>query len=133
MIDCQTERPPETAQTVSIRTHTLVADIGPTDGGRDAGPGPHDLFDAALASCKALTATYYARQHNIPLESVETHVERDNSNERQGAYRLRVRVAFHGPLDDAQRHRLYEVVGKCPIHKLMTTATIEIVTEPLAV
>jgi putative redox protein len=42
-----------------------------------------------------------------------------------------VRLAFHGPLDDAQRQKLHDVVARCPVHKLMTTAEIEIETAPL--
>ena len=60
-------------------------------------PGPHDYFDAALAACKALTATWYARKKQFPLERVESRVVRDDSAEREGKYVLRVALAFHGP------------------------------------
>jgi putative redox protein len=131
MIDCQSERPNQFPQVLQIRAHTLRADVMPETGGQDSAPGPHDFFDAALAACKALTATWYAKKHGIPLERVESHVERDDSQERQGTYRLKVRVAFHGPLDEGQRRRLYEAVARCPIHRLMTTTTVEIETAEL--
>jgi putative redox protein len=131
MIDCQTETPGSFPQTLQIRTHALRSDVGASDGGTDSAPGPHDYFDAALAACKSLTATWFARRNNIPLERVETHVERDDREERQGKYTLRVRVAFHGPLTGEQRARLYAAVGKCPIHKLMTTTDVIIETAPL--
>lgn len=128
MIDCATERPGEFPQLIHIRDHLLHADVMPATGGTDSAPGPHDLFDAALAACKALTATWYAKQHGIPLERVESHVERDDTDERKGTYRLTVRLAFHGPLDDDQRKRLHAAVARCPIHKLMTSTTVEITT-----
>jgi putative redox protein len=127
-IDCQTERPAEYPQVLRIRAHTLRADVGPASGSTDSAPGAHDYFDAALAACKALTATWYAKRHGIPLERVESHVERDDSDERRGKYRLRVRVAFHGPMTDEQRAALHRAVGACPIHKLMTTTDVEIET-----
>lgn len=127
-IDCQTERPGEYPQVLRVRSHTLRADVGPASGSTDSAPGAHDYFDAALAACKALTATWYARRHGIPLERVESHVERDDSDERRGKYRLRVRVAFHGPMTDEQRAALHRAVGACPIHKLMTTTEVEIET-----
>jgi len=130
-IDCESERPNEFRQVLRIRQHTIHADVMPSSFGQDTAPGPHDYFDAALAACKALTANWYAKKNGIPLERVETHVERDDSQERAGTYRLKVRVAFHGPLDDAQRQKLYDVVARCPIHKLMATTTIEIETAPL--
>lgn len=128
IVDCETVRTSEYPQTLHVRAHTLAADVGPESGGADSAPAPHDYFDAALASCKALTAHWYAKRHAIPLERVETHVERDDSKERTGLYRLRVRIAFHGPLSDDQRHALERAVSACPIHKLMTTSEVEIET-----
>jgi putative redox protein len=131
MIDCETERPKEFPQVLHVRAHTFRADVLPAIGGTDSAPGPHDYFDAALVACKAMTATVYARSHGIPLERVEAHVERDDSKERQGTYKLKVRLVFHGPLDVVQRKRLYDAVARCPVHKLMTTATVEIETAAL--
>jgi putative redox protein len=132
VIDCETERPNEYPQVIHVREHTLRADVGPAVGSTDSAPGPHDYFDMALATCKTLTATWYARQHGIPLERVESHVEHDDTQERQGVYVLKVRLAFHGPLSEEQRARLYRAVEHCPIHKLMTTSDVQIETAPLA-
>lgn len=128
MIDCETERTSEYPQVLHTRTHTFHADVGPATGSTDAAPGPHDYFDAALAACKALTATFYAKRHGIPLERVESHVERDDTEERQGKYRLRVRVVLHGPMSDEQRAAVTRAIAACPIHKLMTTSEVEIET-----
>ena len=131
MIDCQTETPNTFPQTLHVRAHTFRADVGTAEGGTDSAPGPHDYFDASLAACKALTATWYARRQNIPLERVETHVERDDREERSGKYVLKVRVAFHGPITEEQRAKLYAAVAKCPVHKLMTTTEVVIETAQL--
>ena len=131
MIDCETETPGEFPQILHVRRHVLRADVGEALGSHDAAPSPHDLFDSALAACKTLTAMVYARGHGIPLERVESHVERDDSNERTGVYVLRVRLAFHGPMTDEQRAKLHDVVGRCPIHKLMTTTDVQIETAPV--
>jgi len=131
MIDCTTETPGAFPQILRVRAHTFRADLAVSDGGTDSAPGPHDYFDAALAACNALTAAWYARNHNIPLERVETHVESDNREERKGIYLLKVRVAFHGPLTEEQRASLHGAVERCPIHKLMTTADVRIDTAPL--
>ncbi len=128
-IDSETEAPGEAAQRVRIRTHTLHADSAPAD----TGPSPHDLFDAALATCKTITAHWYAKKHGIPLERVESHVTRDDRDERRGTYRLKVTLAYHGPLDDAQRAQLHDAVSRCPIHKLMTTTDVVIDVAPLPV
>jgi putative redox protein len=131
MIDCQTETAGGFPQVLHVRSHRFRADVGASDGSTDSAPGPHDYFDSALAACKAVTAIWFARKNDIPLERVETHVERDDHEERAGKYVLKVRVAFHGPLSDEQRARLYAAVGKCPIHKLMTATDVIVETAPL--
>ena len=111
------------AQTVRIRAHELVADGSVEEGGTDSGPSPHDLYDAALGACKALTVLWYARRKGLPVEDVQTVVERDASAERTGVYRLATRLQVSGDLTDAQIAELETVAQKCPVHKLMTTVT----------
>lgn len=115
--------------TVAVRQHVLSVDEPPANGGEDAGVTPHELYDSALGACKALTVLWYAKRRNIPLEDIEVRVERDDSAERQGVYRLRVGLSLGGPLSAEQRAELLKVAEKCPVHKLMTQATTEIRTE----
>jgi putative redox protein len=112
--------------------HTIFSDSAKDGGGGETAPGPHDLFDASLAACKALTAHWYAKQRNYRLERVTAVLERDDSKEREGQYGLTVTLQFHGPLTDEQRARLLDVVGRCPVHKLMTTVDVTITTKAAA-
>jgi putative redox protein len=130
-IDCATERPNEFRQRLQVRAHEIHADVDESQGGHDSAPDAHDYFDIALAVCKTLTATWYAKKNGIPLERVESHVERDKSEERSGRYKLKVRLAFHGSMTPEDRSRLYAVLERCPIHKLMTTSEVIIETSPL--
>jgi putative redox protein len=130
VIETETAAPGEFPQLVRVRSHTLHADVGPASGSTDSAPGAHDYFDLALATCKALTATWYAKRHGIPLERVETRVESDGSEERAGVYKLSVRVTFHGPMSDEQRASLHRAIAACPVHKLMTTTEVRIETLP---
>jgi len=125
-IDTQTITANEFPLTVSVRAHELRSDVKESTGGHDSAPGPHDFFDMALATCKAATAMWYAKRHGIPLERVESHVDSDDSEERAGVYRFRVRVELFGPMTDEQRSQLQRAVSTCPIHKLMTTADVQI-------
>ena len=81
-----------------------------------------------MGACKALTVLWYARRKGLPVEDVQTVVERDASAERTGVYRLATRLQVSGDLTDAQIAELETVAQKCPVHKLMTTATTEIST-----
>jgi putative redox protein len=113
---------------VQVRDHQFVIDGSVEEGGDDAGPSAHDLYDAALISCKALTLVWYAKRKGIPLQDVQVTVERDASAERQGVYKLATTLHLGGDLSEAQRQELLTVAGKCPVHKLMTTVTTEITT-----
>lgn len=113
-------------QTIRIHQHTLFADVATTLGGEDSAPDPHDLYDASLAACKAITLLMYAKRKQIPLSSVDLDIERDNSAEAKGIYVLNVSLKLNGDLSDEQRQSLASIADKCPIHKLMTAATTEV-------
>ena len=115
--------------TVSIGAHAFSVDEPATNGGEDAGATAHDLYDSALGACKAMTVLWYANRKQMPLEDIRVAVDRDDSEERQGVYRLRVTLTLGGPLTEAQRAELLAVADKCPVHKLMTRVTTEIRTE----
>ena len=128
-IELKRKNPGAMAQTVRIRAHELTSDVDAPDGGVDAGPSPHDLYDAAVGACKALTVLWYARKKGIPVDDIQNVIERDDSGERAGVYRLKARMQVKGALTDAQRAELRAVADKCPVHKLMTKVTTEITTE----
>ena len=128
-IEVVRDRSRKMKHTVHVRQHAFAVDEPESNGGEDLGPTPHDVYDSALGACKALTTLWYARRKLMPIEDIRVTVERDDSEERRGVYRLRVTLDLSGPLTDAQRQELLVVAGKCPVHKLMTQVTTEVVTE----
>jgi putative redox protein len=127
-VRCATVTANDYPLTVHVRAHALDSDLGRGSGGADAAPGAHDFFDIALATCKAHTAMWYAKRKGIPLDRVEVVVESDDAQERQGIYKLHVRLAFGGALTADQRAELERAAAACPITKLMTTAEVQIET-----
>jgi putative redox protein len=115
-------------QAVHVREHEFVADVSVADGGNDAGPNPHDLYDSALGTCKALTVMWYSKRKGIPVDDIEVVVERDASGERSGTYALGTRLRIRGAVSDDQLRELEAVAHKCPVHKLMTLVTTTITT-----
>ena len=128
-VELRLDRTASLAQTIHIRSHALVTDVSEAEGGDDAGPSPHDLYDAALGACKALTVMWYARKKGIPVDDIHTLVERDGTDERKGIYRLAATLKIHGELTDAQLQELQAVAQKCPVHKLMSVVSTEITTK----
>jgi putative redox protein len=115
-------------QTIRIHQHTIFADVTKDLGGDGTAPDPHDLYDAALAACKAITVMMYAKRKQLPLDYIDILIERDNSREAQGVYVLNVQLKLLGQLSDEQKQQLGAIADKCPIHKLMTVATTEVHT-----
>ncbi|WP_338523081.1 OsmC family protein [Pseudomonas batumici] len=113
---------------VQIDDHQLFADVPKAAGGEGSAPEPHDYFDAALGTCKALTLKLYAQKKGIPLTGVTVEVKRDNSQELKGKYGLQVKLTLKGALSDAQREELHKVADRCPVHKLMTSTEVSIET-----
>ncbi|MCH4813226.1 OsmC family protein [Vreelandella neptunia] len=106
----------------------LYGDVPTVVGGDGSAPDPHDYFDIALGTCKAITVQMYAKRKEWPLEGITVTVQRDDSQEKKGVYKLDVALEFHGIEDPEQRARLEDISHRCPIQRLMTTSTVEIVT-----
>ena len=113
---------------VFIGDQTIAVDATVAEGSEGVGASPHDLYDAALGACKALTVLWYARKRGIPVEDIQVSVARDDSQERAGVYKLDTQLTVSGTLTDAQLAELLRVAQKCPVHKLMTEVKTEITT-----
>ncbi len=105
------------AHQVAIGSHVLLTDAALAAGGEDLGPDPHELLDAALASCTALTLMLYARRKGWPLQGVEAEVSHD---EADGVYRMRRDIRLVGSLSPDERERLLEIANKCPVHRTLS-------------
>ncbi len=116
-------------QRISVNSHEFFADVGADVGGENSAPDPHDFLDSSLAACTAITLTMFAKRRNMPLESINVEVDRDSSKEKNGEYKLALKLEFIGDLSEEQRQQLLAIVEKCPIHKLLSHATISIRTQ----
>jgi len=112
-----------------------VSDEPVERGGTDAGPEPTAMLLGALGSCIAITVQMYAERKNWPLVGVDItlDIERFNKSaytaytgdsESAFVHETRMQIAFRGELTDAQRTRLLEIAGKCPVHRVLTSPNI---------
>jgi putative redox protein len=115
-------------QRISVDTHELFADVGTSLGGEDSAPDPHDLLDSSLAACTAITLSMYAKRRGMSLDSINIDIARDSSKEKSGEYNLALNIHFVGSLSEEQKQQLLDIIEKCPIHKLLSHATINIAT-----
>lgn len=114
--------------TVTIGDHRFSVDMHAAEGGSDSGPNPHDLYDAALGACKALTLVWYAQRKGIDLGALAIAVQRDDSEEAKGIYRLAAEITFDDALGEADRQKLLQIADRCPVQKLMTAAETVVTT-----
>jgi putative redox protein len=114
----------------------LLADEPLEYGGTNEGPSPYEFLLAALGACTGMTLRMYALRKGWPLaETVvrlshqQVHAEdcRDCDGKESRIDRFVRELELHGELDEAQRQRLLEIAGQCPVHRTLT-GTIRIET-----
>jgi len=99
-------------------THAGVADLPVAKGGAGQGFGPHDLLEAAFATCLTMTVQMSAAKHGLPLTGVQCEVRIDRSI--QGAATLHYALTFDGPLTAEQAAQLRDAASRCPVAKTLT-------------
>jgi putative redox protein len=97
--------------------HEGLADTTAEKGGQHSGFRPHDLLEAALASCINMTVRMYADRHGIPLRSVTVKVSLDRSHPEEVVFRYEVDV--DGELSPAQKERLSHAARACPVGRTL--------------
>jgi putative redox protein len=98
--------------------HTLTTDQPQSYGGSDAGPSPHELVAATLASCASTMIVLYARRKDWPLEHVQVDANYDSDVTPRD---VEITVRLHGALTDAQVERLMRVADTCPVKRALET------------
>jgi len=107
----------------------LVADEPVEYGGSNEGPSPYEYLLASLGACTGMTLQMYARRQGWPLEEAvvrlshhKIHAEdcRDCDENDRRIDTFEREVELRGELDEAQRQRLLEIAGKCPVHRTLT-------------
>lgn len=91
-------------------------DIGKSEGGNDAGPGPGILERGALGSCLAIAYSQRAAVLDIPIDKIEVDVESDFdargmlhiTDDPPGFEALRYKVYIESPAPEAEIMQIIE-------------------------
>ena len=118
-----------TVATIRARQFSWSADEPLAAGGTDIGPTPYEILLGSLAACITITLRLYANHKGIELAGVDVRLELDrvhaddcsDCDERTDGFieRIQSHVTLRGSFDDAQRKRLAQVAGRCPVHKTL--------------
>ncbi len=101
-----------------MEPHESVADVPIAKGGAGAGFGPHELVEAALATCMTMTVQMFAAKHDMPLAGAICKVHIDRSLPDQIV--LRYMLDLDGPLTEDQARQLREAAEACPVGRTLT-------------
>lgn len=108
---------------LTMGAHEITGDEAVEVGGGGLGPAPFELLAAALAECTAMTVRWYARQQNLPVESVAVSVDYAKKLLAGATAPVDVfekTIAIRGAqLTDEQRTRLLNVAAKCPVQRTL--------------
>jgi putative redox protein len=114
------EHSPPFRITFSNDTVSAVSDVPADKGGSGQGFRPHELLEAALATCVNMTVWGYARNHGMALRHVEVTVSLDRTDPAVALFRYDVRC--EGDLTPEQRKQLLEIAQHCPVRKTLSRA-----------
>jgi putative redox protein len=98
--------------------HVIVTDEPTRLGGTDAGPAPHELLPAALASCVGTMISLYAQTKGWALSGVEVAVEYDPDAVPRHCW---IEVHLPESLSADQVKRLERVANTCPLRRALET------------
>ena len=114
--------------TVTARHHTWHADLDGDKSPTDEGPNPEELLMGALGSCMAQTAKLYAERKGWQIDSIEIKLNFERfrgsdytayEGDANFVHEIREDITITGPLDDEQHTRVLEIMGKCPVRRLI--------------
>jgi putative redox protein len=109
--------------------HTIITDEPLDLGGTDAGPAPHELLAAMLASCVSTMIALYAQRHHWQLGDVRVEVSYGTDTTPREA---QITVHLPAGLTSEQLTRLRRVADTCPVRRALEagfTFSEEIITD----
>ncbi len=114
---------------ISSGDHLWHADLSVSESGDNAGPNPEEMVMGALGSCMAQTAKLYAERKGWQIDRIEINLdfERFRAGDYEGyegdarfVHEIHESVIIEGPLTEAQKARVVEIMGKCPVRRLIS-------------
>jgi putative redox protein len=102
----------------SNRQARALADAPVHKGGGGAGFGPHELLEAALATCINIAVRMRAEKLGIALDGVSTTVQLNRSPVDKVAFECT--TVYGGSLSAEDREQLNEAANTCPVRQTLS-------------
>lgn len=108
--------------------HEIISDEPAELGGDDTGFNPLELLTSSLAACTLATLKSYINMKKWDIPEIKVEVEMEGFPKEKRTTFKRVIDFGNVELTEAQRHRLFQIAEKCPVHNILVY-NIEISTE----
>jgi putative redox protein len=93
------------------------SDAPPSKGGLSNGFRPHELLEAALATCINITIRMTAKEKKINLDYVSTQVNLDRSDNKTI---FKYKIDLGDKLSDSDRDFLMNIIDFCAVKQTLT-------------
>lgn len=110
------------AYEIEVRGHRVRVDQPVTDGGKDSGPTPTELFVGSLAACVGFYAGRYLDRHRLSRQGLAVDADFAMASDRPARVTgIRVTVLVPDDFPPERRAALEAVVSHCTVHNSLTT------------
>lgn len=98
--------------------HSAFSDTTIDKGGNNSGFRPHELLEAAVASCMNMHIRMFAENHNMDVSEVKTEVSLNRNKPEFAVFEYKVEV--DGKLTGLEKEKLMQIVQSCPVKKTLS-------------
>lgn len=103
---------------LSNGTAAIYSDVTEEKGGSGAYFRPHDLLEAAYASCLNITARMVLDAMNVSYDGVAVKVELDRNDEAKTVFKYEIDIK--GSIDEKTKKIVLRKVRNCPVKKTLS-------------
>ena len=105
----------------TARSHRVVSDQPPSNGGADSGMTPPEFLLVSLGTCAGFYAAEYLRARSLPTVGLEVKVAAEKAQQpaRLGSFRIDLTVP---PLEARHEAGVLRAVKACLIHNTLLNA-----------
>jgi len=98
--------------------HSAFSDTTVDKGGSNSGFRPHELLEAAVASCMNMHIRMFAENHKMNIPKVKTEVSLNRNKPECVIFEYKIVV--DGKLTGLEKEKLMQIVQSCPVKKTLS-------------
>jgi putative redox protein len=98
-------------------TESISSDVAEEKGGSGKYFRPHDLLEAAYASCLNITTRMVLDSLTLPYEEVTVKVELDRRDDTKTIFTYHIDIV--GTVDEETKQKVLKLVMNCPVKKTL--------------